>query len=361
MTPRERGHEGAGGARSMKRRLGRAAARCSPFIRAAQRGFVRRSPMPPALLMALAVLLFALMGVCVKFASAHYATGEIVFYRGLVGALVMALLMRAERTSWRSPLPGMHVRRSAAGVTSLGLWFYAIGGLPLATAMTLNYMSSVWMALFLIGTALYFGTARVDRRLIATVLVGFVGVALVLRPTIERDQLFHGLLGLLSGMFAAMAYLQVSALGRAGEPETRVVFYFSIGSMAAGIASVPFTGFHLTHTLAGGTLLLAVGAFATAAQLLMTRAYSRGRALVNASLQYLGIAYSFLFGVLLFDDPVTPIALVGIAMVVIAGLTATRLRTTVAAPPEATAPSSPPREPDTHEPAPAPDRRSRVE
>ena len=44
---------------------------------------------------------------------------------------------------------------------------------------------------------------------------------------------------------------------------------------------------------------------ATAAQLLMTRAYGIGRTLVNASLQYLGIAFSFVYGVLLFDDPVT--------------------------------------------------------
>jgi cell division protein FtsX len=39
-------------------------------------------------------------------------------------------------------------------VLSLGAWFYAIAGLPLATAMTLNYMSSVWVAAFLVGGAL---------------------------------------------------------------------------------------------------------------------------------------------------------------------------------------------------------------
>ncbi|MCK7491069.1 MAG: hypothetical protein MZW92_04330 [Comamonadaceae bacterium] len=61
-----------------------------------------------------------------------------------------------------------------------------IGGLPLATAMTLNYMSSVWMALFLIGGAVMLGAARIDGRLVAAVLLGFAGVALVLRPTIEQ-------------------------------------------------------------------------------------------------------------------------------------------------------------------------------
>ena len=290
-------------------------------------------------MMVLATLLFAAMGVCVKFASQHYATGEIVFYRGRVGAIAMALLLRSRGIAMSTRLPAMHFWRSASGVTALSLWFYAIGGLPLATAMTLNYMSSVWMALFLIGGAIVLGGARTDGRLVATVLVGFVGVALILRPTIERDQLWHGLMGLLSGLLSAMAYLQVTALGRAGEPEPRVVFYFSLGGMAAGLLiSIPFGGFHVHGDWFAATMLLAVGLLATAAQLLMTRAYSIGRPLVNASLQYLGIVYAFIFGAVLFDDPIAPMALAGMALVVGAGLAAVRLRNTVA--PRVAAPST---------------------
>jgi hypothetical protein len=181
-------------------------------------------------LIVLASFLFATMGVCVKLASAHYAAGEIVFYRGLTGAVLMLAFARWRRASLATKVPSMHFWRSATGVVSLCLWFYALGDLPLATAMTLNYMSSVWMALFLIGGAIGAGAARIDGRAVAAVLLGFAGVALVLRPTIEQQQLWHGLMGLLSGMFAATAYLQVTALGRAGEPDHRIVFYFSIAA-----------------------------------------------------------------------------------------------------------------------------------
>jgi S-adenosylmethionine uptake transporter len=184
--------------------------------------------------MVLASLLFATMGVCVKLASAHYATGEIVFYRGLTGVLLMWAFSRWQGGTLRTSLASMHFWRSLSGVTALCLWFYAIGNLPLATAMTLNYMSSVWMALFLVGGAIMLGSQRVDGRLIATILLGFAGVGLILRPTIEQDQLWHGLIGLLSGMISATAYLQVTALGRAGEPEYRIVFYFSCGGAVAG-------------------------------------------------------------------------------------------------------------------------------
>lgn len=289
--------------------------------------------MPASLLLVLATLLFATMGVCVKFASELYATGEIVFYRGLVGAIAMATLARLRGSTLRTQVPAMHFWRSLSGVIALSLWFYSISGLPLATAITLNYMSSVWMALFLIGGAIMMGGTRIDARLIATVLVGFVGVALVLRPTIERDQLWFGLLGLLSGMLSAMAYLQVTALGRAGEPEERVVFYFSVGGMVAGLASMPFTGaadgFH-GHTIFGALMLLATGVLATAAQVLMTQAYARGRPLVNASLQYLGIVFSFIYGAVLFADPIKPMAVAGMVLIIAAGLGATLLRSRAA-------------------------------
>ena len=276
--------------------------------------------------MVLASLLFATMGVCVKLASAHYATGEIVFYRGLTGALMMLAYARWQRGTLRTAVPAMHFWRSLSGVTALCLWFYALGNLPLATAMTLNYMSSVWMALFLLGGAVMLGSARVDGRLIAAVLLGFAGVALILRPTIEHDQLWHGLIGLLSGMVSATAYLQVTALGRAGEPEYRIVFFFSIGGVVAGALSALWTGISPHRSVSGVLLLLAVGLLATVAQLLMTRAYSTGGTLVNASLQYLGIAFAFTYGVLLFDDRVTGMALAGMALIVAAGIAATQLR-----------------------------------
>jgi S-adenosylmethionine uptake transporter len=286
--------------------------------------------MPAPALMVLATFLFATMGVCVKLASEFYAASEIVMYRGLVGMAMTGLICRQQAVSLKTRLPGMHLWRSISGVTSLCLWFYAISHLPLATAMTLNYMSSVWMALFLLGGAVLMGAQKLDWRLMASVLLGFVGVALILRPTLDQQQLWHGLAGLLSGMLAAMAYLQVTALGRAGEPELRVVFYFSAGGAIAGAVITGVTeGGLQTHTLWGATRLLA-----TTAQLLLTRAYGTGKPLVNACLQYLGIVFSFLYGMLLFKDPLTWLATIGMLLIIGAGLAATLLRSKVAPPPK---------------------------
>jgi drug/metabolite transporter (DMT)-like permease len=281
--------------------------------------------MSAPLLMLCASLLFAVMGVCVKLASAQYSAGEMVFYRSVVGTLFIFGLTRMRGGTLATPVPSMHFWRSASGVVALVLWFHSIGGLPLATAMTLNYMSSVWMALFLIGGSVLVGSGRVDGRLIAAVLAGFAGVALVLRPTVDQQQLWHGLTGLLSGMLAATAYLQVTALGRAGEPAERIVFYFSVGGLVVGALWMLWQGAN-AHSARGLALLLAIGLLATVAQMMMTRAYRIGRTLANASLQYLGIVFSFAFGVLLFDDAVTASAVAGIVLIVAAGLYATLLR-----------------------------------
>ncbi|MBA4341684.1 MAG: EamA family transporter [Methylibium sp.] len=283
--------------------------------------------MSAPVLMIAASFLFATMGVCIKLASEFYDTGEIVMYRGLIGVLMMALLARWQGLTLATRVPAMHFWRSLSGVSALSLWFYSIAHLPLATAMTLNYMSSVWMALFLIGGAVMLGSRRVDPRLVAAVLLGFAGVALVLRPTMEQQQLWHGLAGLLSGMLSAMAYLQVTTLGRAGEPEYRIVFYFSLGGAIAGaLMNTGLGHWHAHDSLQGAALLLAVGVLATLAQLMMTRAYGRGTPLVNASLQYLGIVFAVIYGVLLFQDKLSLSALAGIMLIVGAGLGATLLR-----------------------------------
>ena len=283
--------------------------------------------------MVAALALFALMGMCVKLASAHYPAPDLVLYRSLIGALIVTVLVRRRGGTLRTRVPMMHFWRAVLGVTGLGLWFFSLTGLPLGTAMTLNSMSSVWLALFVVaGSLLSAGDSRsaASPGMVLSVIAGFAGVALVLRPTIDQQQVWFGLAGLMSGMVAALAYLHVAALGRIGEPEERIVFYFSVGGIVLGGALVAVQGGPAPHTVQGLGLILAVGILATTAQLLMTRAWAIGHPLVNAALQYLDIAFSVALGVWVFDDPLGAATLLGMALIVCAGITATRMRSRAA-------------------------------
>jgi S-adenosylmethionine uptake transporter len=278
--------------------------------------------------MILASLFFATMSVCIKYAAPHFDTFELVFYRGLIGMAFMAMLCKAQNVPLRTQIPMMHVWRSVIGVASLSAWFYAIAHLPLATAMTLNYMSGVWVAAFLIGGTLVMGRVQdIGRQgpLVLTVIAGFSGVVMILRPTIEQNQLFAGVIGLLSGFGAALAYMQVAALGRLGEPESRTVFYFSVGTTVVGGVAILFTGAS-PWSWPAALWLLPIGVLAALGQLSMTMAYTKGSTLVVANLQYSGIVFAALYGLFLFGDQIPWIGWAGMILIVASGIAATALR-----------------------------------
>ena len=278
-----------------------------------------------SLWMLLAALFFASMGVCVKFASSHFNSAELIFYRGLVGVLILGMLSRTQGVSLATRFAGLHVWRSVVGVASLGAWFYALAHLPLATAMTLNYMSSVWIAAFLVGGSLLLGRAQRQGPLVLVVMLGFVGVVLMLHPTFDHRQAFAGMIGLLSGISAAFAYMQVMALTRLGEPETRIVFYFSVGSVVAGALSMTITGMS-PWIWPSALWLLPIGVLASLGQLCMTRAYGHGATLVVANLQYSGIVFAAIYGITLFGDIIPLMGWAGMGLIVISGIAATVMR-----------------------------------
>jgi len=281
--------------------------------------------------MVLASFFFATMAVGIKIASGSFSLFELVFYRGLVSMIFMGLILRTRGTPLATPVPLMHAWRSIIGVFSLSAWFYAIGHLPLATAMTLNYMSGVWVAAFVVGGAMLYGKSTGQGPLMATVLAGFAGVVMMLRPTLDQNQLFAGLIGLLSGLGASMAYLQVTALGKVGEPEGRTVFYFSIGTTLVGLVGAGVNGFTPWNSVTwqAAAWLIPMGVLASLGQWSMTRAFSRGSTLLVANLQYSGIVFAAFYSLLLFGDQIPLVGWAGMALIVSSGIAATVLRTRV--------------------------------
>lgn len=282
-----------------------------------------------ALWMVLGSFLFATMAVGIKFASHSFGTFELIFYRGLVSVIFMGIVVRAKGMPLKTPVPMMHLSRSAIGVLSLASWFYAIAELPLATAMTLNYMSGVWVAAFVVGGALLYGNPAGQAPLLATVAMGFAGVVMALRPTMDQDQLFAGVIGLLSGMGAALAYMQVTALGKVGEPEVRTVFYFSLGTAFVGLVGIGFSGMTPWQAVSweDAAWVIPIGILASLGQWCMTRAYRKGSTLVVATMQYSGIVFACIYSLIVFGDVIAPMGWAGIAVIVASGILATILRT----------------------------------
>ena len=270
--------------------------------------------------MLVAGLLFGCMGVFVKLGAAHFSYIELVFYRSFFGLLLVYGIMRSQRIGvatqhWRN-----HLWRGLSGSVALALFFYCITVLPLATAVTLNYTAPLSLTLL---TMLVFKD-RFHLPLTIAIGVGFCGVVLLLHPTLQQDQLLPGLLGLISGFLAGVAYLNVKQLAMIGEPDTRTVFYFSlIASLGSGVW-ILFGTVHAI-TLEGFAILLGLGGSATLAQLAMTRAYRTGKTLVVGSLAYSTIVFASLFGMLLWDETLSLGSWLGMAFIIASGVLSLRL------------------------------------
>lgn len=278
-----------------------------------------------SLWMLVASFMFAAMGVCVKLASAEFSTSEIVMYRGIVGTFFLFCMIRIQRGTLKTTMPLAHLWRGVVGVVSLWLWFYAIANLPLATAMTLNYMAPIWIAVWLFTHGWWHRKNHVEWPLILAVGMSFVGVALLLRPAFASNQFGPAMVALISSVLSAMAYLQVRKLGLAGEPEYRVVFFFSVMNLLAGAGghmAAEGLNFHVPNSR-NIWLLLGLGLLGMGAQIAMTRAYRLGKTLVVANLQYTGIVFSSIWGVIVFSDVFDWHSWLGIAVILASGVAAT--------------------------------------
>ena len=270
-----------------------------------------------SLWMIAASLLFACMGVCVKFAAETHSAVEITFYRSFISLILMFGLVRLRGVLLATPHWRWQVTRGAVGFSALFSYFYAITLLPLATAVTLNYTSAIFLALYL-----GFAGMRMRRGMLGALVLGLVGVIMLLKPTLHADQLVGGLVGLGSGVLAGMAYFSVRELGARGEPETRTVFYFSLVSSVGAAIWLAFSDMHAVD-LRSGLLLLGVACFATVAQLAMTRAYSRGKTLMSAALAYSTVVFSSLFGMLFWGEVMDAASWLAIGLIIASGVAAT--------------------------------------
>lgn len=276
-----------------------------------------------ALWMLAASLSFACMGVLVKLGGADFSSSELVFYRSFFSFLFVSTLLLQTHTPLATPYWRGHLWRGLSGTIAMMLYFHCIATLPLASAITLNYTSAIFLTVLTL--AVY--KDRLHLPLISSLTLGFIGVVLLLHPTFEREQFVSGILGLGSGFLAAVALMNVRQLGLMGEPAVRVVFYFNlVATLVSGTWMIQTEVHKITlHNL---WLLLGMGATATFAQVAMTHAYRVGHTQVVSTLSYSTIVFASLFGLLLWNEILPLDSWFGIVLIIGSGMLSLRLAPT---------------------------------
>ena len=266
--------------------------------------------------MLLASFMFALMGSAVKLASEHGAQlAQIVLFRGVPSVVLLLVFARVARQSivpisWR-----LHALRNVFGVASMWLGFFSLAHLPLSTSTSLSYTAPLFIAGWIVARS----PQQRDIYRICAVLLGFLGVLTVLRPSISGDQYLAAAMGLGAGAAAAFAMMQLRKLGEVGEPEWRTVLYFSVCVVLTSLVGLTIEGWppmSVTAYLA----LIGVGLTGLCGQLAVTRAFGKGPPLLTAALQYSTIIFAAFLGVGFWGDYLDWLACVGMLFIILAGL-----------------------------------------
>lgn len=256
--------------------------------------------------------LFALVGVMVKLAARTQPDEMIVFFRN-AGALValLPLLAKGGAAALKTDRVGPHLLRSLAGLGSMYCCFYALARMPLGDAMLLSYTSPLFMPWL---AAAWLKEAP-PRGILPAALLGFAGVALVMKPGLG---LFTGVsvVAVGSGAFGAVAQVGIRDLTKT-EPVRRIVFYFS--AVSTLVSAVPLLWAWRAPSGAELALLVGTGAVASAAQLLLTKAYSEGSPAVIGPFIYSAVVFSAVFDWAIWRHAPDALSALGAVLITLAG------------------------------------------
>ena len=281
--------------------------------------------------MLFASILFAGMGVFAKLASQQLPSLEVVFFRNVFGvfAVSASLLHRPMQGEGGKPL--LLLFRGVAGFLALLCFFYDIAHIPLGEAMTYSKTSPIWTAIF---AALLLGE-HLPKSAWFAVFIGFLGIVLITDPFgTPFDK--YDILGILSGIGAALAYTSVRELKRYYDTRAIVLSFMGVGTvgplllmLAAPYIDAPWLDFVFARFVMPQGMVwlyvLAMGVLATLAQIYMTKAYGATKAGIVGTVSYSNILFSILLGLIFLDDPFPDtVKILGIILIVLSGILVAR-------------------------------------
>ena len=276
--------------------------------------------------MLIASFTFAIMGAFAKLASAHMPSLEVVFFRNVAGVILIGLAILKKPLQSKGGKPFLLFFRGFMGFSALLAFFYNIAHIPLGDAMTFSKTSPIFTAIF----AWMFLNEKLSIKAWGAVGIGFVGIVLITQPTgIGFSK--YDLLGIFSGVGAALAYTSIRELKDYYDTRAIVLSFMGIGTLGPIILFLisPYLDFPELDFMLGTFVMpegivwfyvLGMGILATISQVLMTKAYSETKAGIVGAVSYSNIVFSIAVGMLLGDDLPSFITFCGIALIILAGL-----------------------------------------
>lgn len=259
-------------------------------------------------LILLAAASYACMGALVKLGKV-VPDQQLVFMRNFVCLLVLLpWILLPKPKALATPVLGTHLIRAVAGLLNMYCFFFSIRYILLADAMLLNNT----MPLFIPLVLLVWKGKKIPLKLIPGLIIGFIGVIFILRPSME---LFKpaALVALASGFFMSISMAGIRELGKF-EPIYRILFYYFL--ISSIISFIPlFWGWEF-HTPLTWLILVGVGIFAAVYQYFLTKGYQYAPAQKISPLIYFAVILSGAFDWIFWGDVPELMSYIGVVLVI---------------------------------------------
>lgn len=258
--------------------------------------------------MLLAGFFFAIMNVCVKYVS-HLPTLEVVFFRSLFSFVVTYYLLRKNNIPPLGKNIPILTMRGIAGCIGLIGSFYTLQHIPLASAVTINYLSPFFTAVL----GIFIVKQKIRAIQFLYFAISIFGVFL-LKGFDFRISTLDVVIGLSAAFFAGLAYNMI-AKSKGQEHPLVVIFYFPL--LTLPVVSI-YCLFHWVMPAGiDWLILLLIGIFTQLAQYYMTLSYQTANLARVASLNYLGVIYALGFGYIFFQETFNTLSLVAILIILL--------------------------------------------
>lgn len=257
--------------------------------------------------MFLSTLAFSLANVFVKQVS-HIPAMEVVFFRTTIASTFCVIGLQRAKADWRGSNRAILLLRGLFGTTALFLFFLTLQNIPLASAMTIQYLSPIFTSII----AIFILSEKVRSMQWIFYGIAFAGVLLI-EQIDTRVSLFFLVIGIVSAFCSGVAYNLVRSL-RGREHPLTVVLHFQLVGVVAGFISL----FFQWRTPAGWDwlYLLLIGVFSQMGQIFLTSALQKEKVAGVAIINYTGLIYALLVGSLVFGEQQTAESLAGMLLVV---------------------------------------------
>ena len=282
--------------------------------------------------MLIASLSFAVMGAFAKLASQSMSSLEVVFFRSLFGVVIISYAIYKKPMTHSGGKPFLLMFRGTMGFLALLAYFYNIANIPLGDAVTFSKTSPIFTAIF----AWLFLKEKLSISAWLAVFVGFGGILLITQPT-GLGFTKYDILGIFSGVGAALAYTSVRELRKYYDTRAIVLSFTLVGTIGPIILfllSKYFYIYELDFMLGEFVMpigivwiyIIGLGLLGTLSQFFMTKAYGETKAGIVGAVSYTNIVFAILLGVLLGDSLPDTITASGILLIIIAGIMVARAK-----------------------------------